>query len=87
MKNNEKHIPLRKCIACAKMREKSELLKIVMSKDGKVKIDEKGKLPGRGCYVCRTEECISLAEKQHKVARAFKRNVSREIYVFLREYI
>lgn len=87
MKNNEKHIPLRKCIACAKMREKSELLKIVMSKDGEVKIDEKGKLPGRGCYVCRTEECISLAEKQHKAARAFKRNVSREIYVFLREYI
>lgn len=87
MKSNEKHIPLRKCIACSKMREKSELLKIVLSKDGEVRLDIKGNLPGRGCYVCKSEECILLAEKQHRAARAFKRNVSREIYGFLKEYI
>lgn len=87
MKNNEKHMPLRKCIACSEMRKKSELLKIVISKDGEVTIDINGKLPGRGCYVCKTEKCVLIAEKQHKVAKAFKRNVSHEIYGLLKEHI
>lgn len=87
MKNNQKHTPLRKCIACNEMHEKKELLKIVLSKDGNVCIDIKGNLPGRGCYVCKSEKCISLAEKQNKAARAFKRNVSVEIYGSLREYL
>lgn len=87
MKNNKKHMPLRKCIACSKMREKSELLKIVMPKDGEAVVDISGKLPGRGCYVCKSEECVLIAEKQHKAAKAFKKNVSRGIYDLLKEYI
>lgn len=87
MKNDKKSVPLRKCIACSNMREKSELVRIVLSKDGEVCLDKNGKLPGRGCYVCKTEECVLRAEKQHKVAGAFKKNVSREIYNFLKEYI
>ncbi len=69
------------------MHEKSELLRIVLSKDGDVRLDTNGNLPGRGCYVCKSEECILLAEKQHRAARAFKKNVSREIYNSLKEYI
>lgn len=69
------------------MHEKSELLRIVLSKDGDVQLDINGNLPGRGCYVCKSEECILLAEKQHRAARAFKKNVSREIYNSLKEYI
>ena len=87
MKSNEKHIPLRKCISCSKMHEKSELLRIVLPKDGEARLDIKGNLPGRGCYVCKSEECILLAEKQHRAARAFKKNISREIYNSLKEYI
>jgi predicted RNA-binding protein YlxR (DUF448 family) len=31
-------------------------------------------VPGRGCYVCPTVECIEVALKQKGLARALKKN-------------
>jgi predicted RNA-binding protein YlxR (DUF448 family) len=67
-----KHIPIRTCVACRETDEKRDLLRVVRLPDGAVAYDPKGKLSGRGAYVCATEKCIALARKQRKLERSLK---------------
>ena len=46
--SKEKKIPLRMCIACREMKEKSTLIRIVRDVDNKFSIDKTGKKSGRG---------------------------------------
>ena len=43
-----KKIPLRKCIGCQQMKPKSELVRVVRSKEGELSVDLTGKKSGRG---------------------------------------
>ncbi len=79
MDNKEKHIPLRMCAACRKMKPKAELLRITL-KDGTPALDALGKAQGRGMYVCRTEECILNAKKRGSIERVFKCSVDKIFY-------
>ncbi len=67
-----KHIPIRTCVACRETDEKRDLLRIVRQPDGSVLYDPKGKLSGRGAYVCAQAECIALAQKRKQLERALK---------------
>jgi predicted RNA-binding protein YlxR (DUF448 family) len=67
-----KHIPIRTCVACRETDEKRDLLRVVRLPDGAVVYDARGKLSGRGAYVCATEKCIALARKQKKLERSLK---------------
>ncbi len=78
-------LPQRMCAVCRARREKSELLRIVKSKDGGVIIDREGKLPGRGAYVCRDGGCINLAAKRRVLERAFSCAVDKAVYEELAE--
>jgi len=73
------------CVACRARKEKEELLKIVKNKDDSIAIDEKGKLNGRGAYVCNNNECIAKCIKTKSFNRSFKGNVPIEIYDNLKE--
>lgn len=53
-----KRIPLRTCVSCGLKTAKRELLRIVLSPEGQVAVDQGGKLNGRGAYVC--EECRAI---------------------------
>ena len=66
----EKHIPLRKCLACGEMKPKAELFRIYKTQDGSVAIDRSFKGGGRGAYICRNEECIARAAKTKRIERA-----------------
>lgn len=66
----EKHIPLRKCLACGEMKPKSELFRIYMTEDGSVELDRSFKSGGRGAYICRNKACISRAAKAKRIERA-----------------
>ena len=46
-------IPLRSCVVTGEKLDKRELLRIVRSKDGEVKVDLTGKMNGRGAYIKR----------------------------------
>ena len=46
-----KKIPLRRCIVTREQLPKQELLRIVRDKEGKVSVDQTGKLGGRGAYI------------------------------------
>ena len=44
--------PLRMCVVCRQMKEKSELLRVTKN-GGEFSVDVSGKLPGRGAYICK----------------------------------
>lgn len=80
-----KHIPLRMCIACRKMKPKSELVRIVTD-DGSILIDENMKIQKRGAYVCKCSECIKLMRKKHGLERVFRGKVDEETYNMFDKY-
>ena len=67
-----KHIPTRTCVACRTTDEKRDLLRVVRQSGGTVLYDPRGKLPGRGAYVCANLACIALARKQKRLERSLK---------------
>ena len=81
-----KHVPLRTCIACHQKRPKRELWRVVRRPEGGIEVDsEKGKLPGRGAYVCPTRRCCEEALDVKKLGRALKCQVSAEDIASLRQ--
>ncbi len=55
------------------MRPQRELARLVRGRDGRVIVDERGRAPGRGAYVCRDAECVDKALRAGQLAHAFKR--------------
>ena len=70
----------RMCVSCNARRHKNDMIRVDVSTDKKVYIDETGKGQGRGCYVCRSTECVKAAIKSGKITRALKNEVPEEIY-------
>lgn len=80
-----KKVPLRQCIVCRECKPKKELIRIVRTADNDFSVDKTGKLNGRGSYICNSEECINKLVKQKALNKAFKTNVSQEVYDKLKE--
>ena len=76
----------RQCVACRNRFLKQDLLRISNGDTGVI-IDDKKKTNGRGVYICKSTDCINLAKKKKALNRAFKTNISDEIYENLRGYI
>ncbi|MGN0180071.1 MAG: RNase P modulator RnpM [Monoglobaceae bacterium] len=62
----------RMCAVCRKRRPKKELLRIAKGADGVLRLDQSGKLPGRGMYICRDSACLKNAEKRRVIERSLK---------------
>ncbi len=60
------------------MKDKTELIRIVKTAEGKVVIGEK--IQGRGAYICKSDACMKKAIKSRGLDRSFKSSVSKEIY-------
>ena len=58
MPQNIKKVPMRKCMGCNESKPKKELIRIVREPDGKITLDEKGKISGRGVYICPDKNCL-----------------------------
>ncbi|MBQ2236939.1 MAG: YlxR family protein [Clostridia bacterium] len=82
-----KKIPMRMCTGCREMKPKNELVRIVKTTDGQIRLDATGKLNGRGAYICKNAECLKKARKANALSRAFETAVSAEIYDSLEEAI
>ncbi len=79
-----KKMPLRKCTGCNTMKEKSELIRIVKTKENDFFIDKTFKMQGRGAYICNDVQCFEKAFKNKGLERSFKGRVNNEIYEKLR---
>ena len=75
-----KNIPQRTCTVCRTQKNKNELLRIVKNKENIIKVDEKGKEPGRGAYICLNMECFEKAKKTKKLEKALDMKINDEIY-------
>ena len=75
------HIPFRMCVGCRSMKEKPELIRIVV-KDGNILIDDNQKEQCRGIYLCKNKECVSKAQKRKAFSNILKGKVPDE---FLKE--
>ena len=81
-----KKIPMRQCLGCREMKPKPELMRVVKSPEGEaVSLDFKGKLPGRGAYVCRSPECLKRAQKSKALSRALSTAIPQEVMDALHE--
>lgn len=79
--------PLRRCVGCMLMKEKKGLTRLIREKNGEYKIDETGKINGRGAYICNDIECLKKAQKTRGFERSFKGKISENIYEQLHEVI
>ena len=75
-----KKVPHRMCVACRTMLPKTDLMRVVKSASGNVVLDTTGKIDGRGAYICNYSSCKAQTIKKRLINRAFKANVSQEIY-------
>lgn len=78
---------MRKCLGCSEIRPKKELIRIVRSPDGTISIDPKGKISGRGCYICPNILCFDKAVKDKKIDKALETKISEELISLLRENV
>ena len=78
-------IPLRKCTGCNEMKNKKEMIRIVRDQEGNFSLDFNGKKPGRGAYICPSNECLTKAQKNKGLERSFKAAVDPGIYEQLRK--
>ena len=67
-----RHIPQRTCVACRQIRNKRDLMRVVRTSEGHIEVDETGKKPGRGAYLCRQASCWKLALERKSLDRALK---------------
>ena len=82
-----KKIPQRSCVVCRNKKDKNELIRIVRNQANEISIDESGKKPGKGAYICDNIECFEKGIKSKALKRALEVDIPEEIYENLRERI
>ena len=78
---------MRRCVATFTQAPKKELIRIVRTPEGEIKIDQSGRANGRGAYLLRSLEAVDLAQKKGALARALDHEVEAAVYDQLRALI
>ena len=78
--------PQRSCLSCREQRDKRALTRLVRAADGSVRVDERGRSPGRGGYLCEAAGCWELALEGGRLERALRTAVQAEDRATLRDY-
>ena len=73
-----RHNPERSCVACRQKLPKRELVRIVRTPYGAVKVDPDGKEAGRGAYLCWSPECWQQGIGKGALQRSLKVPISPE---------
>jgi predicted RNA-binding protein YlxR (DUF448 family) len=80
-----KHVPERTCIACRRKAGKRDLVRLIRSGET-VEADLKGKKPGRGVYLCLSNECWEKGLKGNRVEHGLRIKLSADNRLLLIEY-
>ena len=70
--------PQRTCVGCHQVKDKKELLRLVLTAYNKVEIDSNGKKAGRGTYLCHNQECWQKGLNSKNLERVLKTRISNE---------
>ncbi|MBR2802088.1 MAG: YlxR family protein [Erysipelotrichaceae bacterium] len=82
-----KKIPMRRCVATGESLPKKELLRIVRTPEGEVKVDPSGKLNGKGAYLKKDLEALETARKKKALNRALETEIGEEVYAAIEQVI
>ncbi len=73
MSRSKSHVPIRTCISCGTKNDKKHLNRLSLDARGLLTNDDKGKLPGRGAYVCDDKLCWEKLKKGNRLGKVFRR--------------
>lgn len=76
----EKKIPLRTCVISREKFPKKELLRIVRTPEGEVKIDVTGKMNGHGAYIKKDKEVVLKAKKSKVLEKYLEISIDDSLY-------
>lgn len=79
----QKKIPQRQCMGCRERKSKREMIRVVRTPEGEVKLDFGGKMNGRGAYICPNAECLKKAIRAKALARSLEVEIPEEVYARL----
>ena len=82
-----KKVPCRTCVVSKEKLPKKELVRIVRTPEGEVKIDETGKMNGRGAYLKKDLEDFNKAQKSKILDRHLEVSVPDSIFESLKELL
>lgn len=80
MQNAPRKIPERKCCSCGQKKPKAELVRVVRTPEGEIKLDKTGRLNGRGAYLCRDLTCLRRARKGDRLGYSLGAKVEDAVY-------
>jgi len=72
------------CVGCREMRAKREMVRVVRTPGGEIRVDPTGKAPGRGAYVDPRDGCVTAAIRDRRLAQALETEIPAEIAEALR---
>jgi predicted RNA-binding protein YlxR (DUF448 family) len=70
--------PQRTCVGCREVKTKRELVRLVLTADGTVELDETGKANGRGAYICKKAACWEQALQGNRLEHTFRSTVKQD---------
>ena len=75
-----KKIPMRRCLATNESFPKKDLIRIVRTPEGEVKVDITGKINGKGAYISSSIDALNLAKKNKVLNRALEVDIPECVY-------
>lgn len=77
-------IPQRLCVGCREMRPKREMIRVVRTPTGEIRLDPSGKAAGRGAYVDPRDACVTQAVRERRLAQALETEIPEDVAEALR---
>lgn len=83
----QRKIPMRTCVITKESLPKQELLRIVRTPDHEVKVDETGKLNGKGAYIKKDLAVLEKAIKTKILEKRLECKIEESVYEEIRKII
>lgn len=80
-----KKIPTRRCVGCGEHFPKNTLIRVLRTPTGEVCLDLKGKMSGRGAYICKNAACLKKARKSRRIEASLECSIPDEVYERMEE--
>lgn len=78
--------PQRTCIACRRVGDKRDFVRLVRTPEGEIVIDPPTRVAGRGAYLCRNKRCWTEALRQRRIASALRTALTAEDWARLEAF-
>ncbi|MEE8817308.1 MAG: YlxR family protein [Lachnospiraceae bacterium] len=75
-----KKVPMRSCIGCMEKKEKRDLVRVIRTPEGEIRLDPTGRANGRGAYLCRNPQCLEKARKKGSLSRTLQCEIPSSVY-------